>query len=369
MPLYEAAIGPARAAAARFFEGVDRRRPVVVFCHFDADGLAAGALFGRALPRMGFETVRVEPSRRGEAPFSDTARRRLRALRPAALIVTDLGVDRAGVLAGVPTLYVDHHQPHGEPPGAIVVSAHDWVPVPSAAWLTFELLEPLCDLSDLAWLAAVGVVGDLGTRAPWPRLAAIRKRFTAKWIDEAVSLVNAARRSSAADATTPLELLLRADHPRQISSDHAGGAHKLRAYRVEVRRELDRAARTAPRFSTDGRFALITFSSPCQIHPLVAQRWRTRLRNQIVIAANTGYLPGVVAFSARTARPHVDLPALFQSVDLGGFRSRLYGRGHAQASGGHLPPRVFDRMIERLGFPGEGRPIVEPRRAPPPRGS
>ena len=222
---FDAALAAGRAAARAWLDAVPRDARLVVFCHFDADGLAAGALFGRALPRLGFTHVDVVPSWRGESAFSDEARARLAALRPAALVVTDLGVHRAGVLPGVPTLYVDHHLPDGTPPApAVVVSGYAWNPIPCSAWLAHDLLAPLAaeagaPLDDVAWLGAVGTISDLGERAPWAPLAALRKRHTAKWLKEAVALVNAARRASAFDVDTPLHALLTADGPRVLTTN------------------------------------------------------------------------------------------------------------------------------------------------------
>ncbi len=68
-----------------------------------------------------------------------------------------------------------------------------------------------------------------------------------------------------------------------------------------------------------------------------------------MICANTGYLPGTVAFSTRTARTDVVLPRLYQSIDTPGWNGR-WGHGHDQASGGHLPPAVFDTVLAALGF-------------------
>ena len=114
----------ARSATAAFFEPFTPTDHLVVFCHFDADRLAAGALFGRGLKRLGFTNVSVVPSERGESAFSESARDRLGALEPAGLVVTDLGVNKVGVLPGVPTLYIDHHQPGGTPEDAVIVSGY-----------------------------------------------------------------------------------------------------------------------------------------------------------------------------------------------------------------------------------------------------
>ncbi len=349
IPLADA-LGPARDRAAAFLCGLDPARRVVVFCHFDADGLAAGALFGRGLRRMGFTDVQVVPSGRGENAFSEVARQRLAALRPAALIVTDLGVQAAGVLPGVPTLYVDHHRPEGEPADAAVVLGYGWDPIPASAWLAYELLAPLADVEDLDWIAAVGTLSDLGDRAPWDALPAIRKRWSGTALREAVSLVNAARRASAFDVATPLGMLLEADGPRAIAQDDALGAGRLRAYRAEVQAELAVARKQAPLFSTDQPWALVPLDSGCQVHPLIAQQWRTRLPRFAVMAANRGYLPGIVAFSARTQRTDLVLPALLRAPDIGADDEASFGRGHDQASGGHLPVPHFNRLMDALGF-------------------
>ena len=355
----------ARADARRFFEALPQAARVVVFCHFDADGLAAGAVAGRALPRLGFAEVHVVPSGKGESAFGDAARTRLSALAPDALVVTDLGVNAAGVLPDVPTLYVDHHQPVGTPPApAVVASGYAWDPVPASAWLMWELLAPLAadagaPIDDLVWVAAVGTISDLGEKAPWERLGPARKQYTAKWLKEAVSLVNAARRASAFDVETPLGLLMTADHPRAVSDDEAGGADRLRAYRGEVNAALAEARKRAPIFAGGSSpWALVPVASPCQIHPLIAQQWRGRLPGHVVMGANAAYLPGVVAFSCRTSRPGMNLPALLRgAVDLGPWNAH-FGNGHDQASGGHLPPEEFGRLLAALGFDERARAVA-----------
>lgn len=359
------ALPAARAATEAFLDSVPSTGRVVVFCHFDADGLAAGAVAGRALARLGYTNVEVVASRRGESAFSDAARARLTALAPDALIVTDLGVKAAGVLPDIPTLYVDHHLPDGLPDdGSTIVSGYRWDPVPNSAWMMWELLAPLGDaagtsLDDLLWIAAVGTISDLGEKAPWERLPAVRKQYTAKWLKEAVALVNAARRATEFDIATPLALLMRADGPRAVSEDEVLGAGRLRAYRAEVGAAMAEARKRAPLFASGGSpWAMIPVASGCQIHPLIAQQWRGRLPKHAVMSANAAYLPGVVAFSCRTARPDLNLPTLLRgAIDLG-TRNADFGNGHDQASGGHLPPEPFDRLLAALGFDGGARAAV-----------
>jgi single-stranded-DNA-specific exonuclease len=205
-------------------------------------------------------------------------------------------------------------------------------------------------IDDLQWLAAVGTISDLGDKAPWPELAGARKRWTAKWLKEAVVLTNAARRASAFDVETPLALLLTGDHPRALSEDEAHGADRLRAYRAEVNAALAEARKAAPVFAGgDSPWALVRLHSSCQIHPLIAQQWRGRLPRHAVIAANGGYLPELVAFSARTARTDLNLPQLLRATRVAEGDGR-FGNGHDQASGGHLAPELFAQVLAALGF-------------------
>ncbi|PAP75346.1 DHH family phosphoesterase [Rubrivirga marina] len=362
---YAAHLAEARATFRDWLDAIPEAGRVVVLCHFDADGLAAGALFGRGLLRLG-ETlgeVVVVPSGRDESAFSDGARERLAALAPDALLVTDLGVNARGTLeeSGVPVLYVDHHRPSGAPEGAFVVSGYEWEPIPCSAWLAYDLLAGEAEVDDLDWIAAVGVISDLGEKAPWPRLPAVKKARTAKWLKETVALVNAARRAPTFDAQTALDALMRFDDSKALAQSEAPPVDRLRQAREAVKAELAEARKAAPVFSErdatvpagvapDGlRFALVTIDSPAQVHPLIAQQWRGRLKGYPVICANVGYLDGIVAFSTRTSRRDVRLPVLYQSIDTPGWNGR-WGHGHDQASGGHLPPDVFNGVLDALGF-------------------
>jgi single-stranded-DNA-specific exonuclease len=84
---------------------------------------------------------------------------------------------------------------------------------------------------------------------------------------------------------------------------------------------------------------------------LIAQQWRGRLRDKIVMAANTGYRPGWVHFAVRCS----------EDRDLVGFLAKhrppgadeMYGSGHRQATGGALRPMDWNAFITDLGFGSE----------------
>ena len=163
---------------------------------------------------------------------------------------------------------------------------------------------------------------------------------------DATALVNAPRRSASADATPALDLLLKCSGPKEVLS----GAHPetalLLAARAEVQATLAEARRVAPR--VNGDVAIIPIDTPCQVHPLVAQTWSGRLRDRIVLAANTGFREGWVHFAARSAAAR-DLPAFLADHAPPGADAR-YGSGHRRASGGALRAADWNAFVRGLGF-------------------
>ena len=132
--------------------------------------------------------------------------------------------------------------------------------------------------------------------------------------------------------------MLESDGPKAIVKGVRPENDALYAAKVEVADEV----------------ALIRFHSPCQIHPLIAQQWRGRLKDKIVLAANTGYRPGWVHFAARSAtgRDLIDFLAAHRPPGADAH----YGSGHAQATGGALRLPDWNRFVTDLGFPDQQVP-------------
>jgi single-stranded DNA-specific DHH superfamily exonuclease len=332
------------AAALR---DIDPARPIAVLGHFDADGLSAVAILVRALASQG---LRAEPhlTGKGETPWNDTVRARLSATDPAALVVVDLGTRADPVLPGCPTVVIDHHLPTGTPEGAVVISGNGLDPEPTTALLAWWAAG---SPPDLLWLAALGLIGDMADEG-WPELAHAQARWGKTALKDATSLVNAPRRTAAADPSPALRLLLTGDGPKAITKGTDDDARALVAAKAEVRDAVEAARKVAPRVVGD--VAMIRFHSGCQIHPLIAQQWRGRLKDKIVLAANTGYRPGWVHFAARSAtgRNLVDFLAEHRPDGADG----RYGNGHAQATGGALPLAQWNRFVTDLGFPEQQVP-------------
>jgi len=229
----------------------------------------------------------------------------------------------------------------------VVVSAYAAAPVPSSSVLAYILVETLCDASDLEWLAVLGAIADLADEIPYPDIPAAKKRLGSKHISESIALLNAARRSSRDEVETALNVLRAAHSPRDISSATTPELDILRECRAEVSAELKKYFKLAPKFSKTQKVALLRFSSPSQIHPLLATRWSGTLKKYAVMAANDGYIPGRVIFSMRTS---ADINLIELLMHAAPELSSEFGYGHKQATSGNLSTEDFPKLLRCLGF-------------------
>ena len=293
--------------------------------HTDADGLAAGAL---ALRARGEDAGAAVLLRRGETPFGTNA-----PLPEGSVAVLDWGVrplHRPGIL-------VDHHAPEAKPRnGQVVVSGYGEQPETTTAALVRRLLP-----ETPAWVAAVGAVGDLGDQGfALPETAGAPRGA----VRRLVPLINAPRRLQDGPVGDALALLVETASANEALHDRR--ITLLEEARAEWRSEFERVRRTAP--SVGRAVAVIRFTSPAQVHPLVATQWQKRLAPRPVIAANEGYLPGRVNFSIRGGTG--DLRRLLR--DALPEAEGEFAHGHDRATGGSLTPDEFELLVRRLDNAG-----------------
>ena len=325
-------------AGIRFLRAVAEQR-VVIAPHPGPDGLAGAAIIWRTL--RGDRQV-LCPNK-GEALHSADFLARLREKAPQALIVIDQGSRAEPILPGTPTLIVDHHVPIGLPQG-VFVSSHTHHPRESTAQLCHQLVGTP---DELLWLAAIGEIGDYGIRTSFPFTSEAIARYTQPALQETVSLLNAARRSSRFAWPTAFDVLVQAEDPREIADRELPGVQKLLGDREEVAREIERARKAHPFFADP--WAIIPFSSPCLIHGPVAAMWTNRLKEHFVVSANFGYRPGYVHFSARSAAA-IDLTDELLSLAPEGGIPGEWGRGQHGTVGGATTRQLFLLLLNHMGF-------------------
>ena len=353
----------------------------------DADGLTSGAILRHTLMLLGLpsESIHVHLVSKGKNIHTEEERAKMRSYEPKFTFVLDQG-SRPGppvVDGDHQALIIDHHHATEAdfPQGASHVTACNSPPVATSSLLTYLLCEPLhpkvkeiCD-----WLCVVGTHGDLGNtfkwESPFPDMRDCMKKYTKKTLNDAVSFVNAPRRTATYDVLSAWEALCETAEPSSILK-----SPRLRAAREEVNAEVERCTHTAPKFSADGKIAVFRIRSNAQVHPVIATRWAGHLQSkslEIVLCANEGYLPDKVNFSCRIARCARDrdlpvdiiaslkhyagmrsLPADSNEDERGANDSehlplldRLgtdFARGHVQASGGIVGSDEFEELMRNM---------------------
>lgn len=184
------------------------------------------------------------------------------------------------------------------------------------------------------------------------------KIHTKKSINDAVSLLNAPRRTAKYDVITAWTALLNSKDPKDLLENK-----RLQNARAEINMEVELNTHTPPKFSKDSKIAVLRIGSAAQVHPVIATRWAGHLQSkslEIVMVANSGYLPGMINFSCRIARcargrdPPVNIiESLKVAADLSDTQlsERLgesFARGHKEASGGIVPAEAFEELMGLL---------------------
>jgi len=344
-----------------YLNDIPKDARVVCLHDCDADGVAGGVVWQRAMERLGYTDIaRVIPDRERNAWTLENRKRVAEAFdignaTTRRLFVLDLGSQSNPVAPGIPTCFIDHHRPEGVPPGDTLISSYLWDPIPNTSLMVYDLFGSLTDITDLDWIAAIGTISDLGDQAPFPLVEQCKKKYTAKYLKEVTALVNAARRSARYEPEIAAEALLAFDSPKSLYLSADIAVERLKEDRAEVAAALAEAKKAAPVFA--GQVALVQIHSACQIHPLIAQIWRSRLPKYIVICANDRFLPGRVNFSARGS-DGTNVLQFLRDIDLDLEEGEgNYGHGHDAASGGSLPVEQWEKLLEAIGF--ETRPVKQ----------
>lgn len=338
----------------------------------DADGLASGAILRKTLMLLGLDSdlIATHLLKKGNSIHNESERKAMAGYDSAYIFILDQGSRKSSPVVDHPhkSLIIDHHFALEDefPEGSVHVTACNSPPVATSSLLTYLIcrelhqdVEKQCD-----WLCIMGTHGDLGNTLKWelpfPDMREAFKTYTKKAINEAVSLINAPRRTASYNVGTAWAALTAAASPSGLI-----GNKELLEARSQVNAEVERCTHTAPKFSLDARIAVFRIKSQAQVHPVIATRWAGHLQSaklEVIMVANEGYLPGMVNFScrvprcARTRQDPVDIIHILRGIadqapdDT--LRSRLgesFARGHKEASGGIVPLKEFGELMEIMG--------------------
>ncbi|KAI0831003.1 DHH phosphoesterase [Hypoxylon sp. FL0890] len=357
--------------ARNFILDASAKKKTLIIPDKDADGLTSGAILQKTLVLLGLEPhlISAHLLQKGSNIHEESERAAMAAHKPEYVFVLDQGSRKGPPVVGDPhkALIIDHHWALEDdfPEGSDHVTACHSPPVATSSLLTYYICNALHDKvhERCDWLCVMGTHGDLGNTLKWeppfPDMKATFKTYTKKALNDAVSLINAPRRTAAYDVPAAWAALTAADSPSELLKNR-----NLLAARAEVNAEVERCTHTAPKFSGDARIAVFRISSAAQVHPVIATRWAGHLQSsklEVILVANEGYLPGMVNFSCRIPRsararnPPVNIIEVLKGIAAKApnptLRERLgesFARGHKEASGGIVPKAEFEEFMDVL---------------------
>ncbi|KAI0541546.1 DHH family protein [Xylaria digitata] len=352
-------------------ECVAAKKRTLIVPDKDADGLTSGAILQKTLMllSMDFGLISAHLLQKGRNIHDESERSAMAAYEPAFIFILDQGSRKSPPVIDAPhrALVMDHHWALDDdfPEGSEHITACNSPPVATSSLLTYHICSSLHEevAATCDWLCVMGTHGDLGNTLKWeppfPVMKSTFKSYTKKALNEAVSLINAPRRTSSYDVPAAWAALTAATTPADLLKNPM-----LLEARAEVNAEVERCTHTAPKFSGDGKIAVFRINSAAQAHPMIAIRWAGHLQSsklEVILVANEGYLPGMVNFSCRIPRSarardtSVNIIEVLRSIaeraPNSTLRERLgesFARGHKEASGGIVPKAEFEEFLEIL---------------------
>ena len=92
------------------------------------------------------------------------------------------------------------------------------------------------------------------------------------WLGSYDAKEGEARRTAKYDVISAWKALLESEQPKDILQ-HA----RLQDARAEINAEVERHTHAPPKFSKDGKIAVLRIHSAAQVHPVIATRWVSTL--------------------------------------------------------------------------------------------
>jgi len=214
-----------------FIASITPRDRVAVVHHTDADGICSGFICAEALERLGYKPVLVEA--RAVRELNTSLAKKLKQYEITKTVCTDLVLDQfittvERISEFCDLLIIDHHPRRSDvaSKSVIVIKQTDlgidkYYP---ASKLAYDLFSEVADIKDLDWVAACGVVGDVGYTQNKRFVDSVMRRhnvFPAQDlfgtdIGKAASYIGGAGSIVPNKIKQALRILKKANHPKDI---------------------------------------------------------------------------------------------------------------------------------------------------------
>ncbi len=335
-----------------FIKRISKEDKVVLVYDRDGDGVSATAIAKISLSRKGIDSKAV-PSERAnvEALINE-----LKNLKPDFVIYFDLtGEGYPEVIDALPQakfMVIDHHKQYGSPKGMLIIKPgklgykRDPSTYPTAK-MSYDLFSKISDISDLKWMACVGIISD-STYLYWKRFVDSvlkAKKWENKDVFESVpgkvaAVINASNTIYESRIHEAMELMLLASPAKILKSD-------LAKLSETIKKEVDRHVAQYGRAEVflNGKLVIFEFKSKYKIAGFVSNKMsKKHFPNNFFLVVERSR--GWVKISARSPLGGIPANSSLEKA-MEGLRDAKAG-GHAPAAGAAVREGDFEKFKKRL---------------------
>ncbi len=341
-----------------FVNGISSSDRVAILHDTDADGISAAVIACRAIERFcGVKPVLVFTQLKRMVSIEPQTITLLKKKKITKLVALDLAVDQKAErvkkiekFAGV--LILDHHKKYAELSSkktafikAVDLQKNIEPSKYTTSKMSFDLFSKVADLSDSAWIAIVGLVGDFSVQA-WESF--VDKTFkesglNLNQIKDCTELVNSVETVHIEDVSELFEFYLNVDGPNDLLNS------KFASYKQIVNCEIERLSKefdNKAEYFPDQQLLFFVFKSKYAIKsPLINYLSSRSSRNRtLVLVEDVGN--GVLSLSARRQDFKVKMNDLLEKA-VKPLKGGIAG-GHVPAAGGKIRRGDLEKFKQNL---------------------
>ena len=341
-------------SAAKFINGIKEKDNIIIVFHNDADGCCSAAMMKKFLERTGRKNILLISQLMPPEPYLI---KRIQTTVPQKIIFLDLAIDqqyatikKLGGIADI--LVIDHHQIERNLNTKNVVHCNPRFEkkdtYQSASYLVYKILSQIADMSDMLWIAGVGMVADYNLDDSQDIVKEIRKKYKIEdGLFESI-LGRIAEMIVAAKATKDLAMeqivyvIESAESPEGIENVNNGGK-MIEAYKkmeMEKKSILSDAEASGEK---SGKIIFYNMKSQFNLRSPISTVLSNRYKKSLVVVYQLDKKK--IRASGRNQSGDINVGAVFQKA-AGGMKASA--GGHEAAAGATLDENDWPRFKEKL---------------------
>lgn len=343
-----------------FIKNIHKKDRVAVVHHTDPDGVSSGVIAAKVVERVRGRKIDLRWNQDGrDIPINQETISVLRKNRINKVIITDMGVDQRPEMVRkianfADVMILDHHKIYNEiEEVALIKSQHISKIDPSqycASKLCYDLGMLVCDVSDLDWVAVLGIIGDVAYGQWQDFVDGVLKKYKlstkADISDTALGKASSLISESESYSSKNVELCFKVVYGAKTYRDILDSP--LKQFHKKVKTEIDRWHKLVDKEAEHyENLIMYMVESPYNVKSSLSTRLSFEHPHKTIVVMQPG--DGLISISARRQDRKMAMNDLLEKAVLG-LKGSTAG-GHVPAAGGRIKEKdliLFKTNILKL---------------------